>query len=60
MTPRYEYPDMTKKIWWWGFSNAGALGNAEYLFIAITPKSWAGVVAPDRVLSMSQIEVFDI
>ena len=26
-------------IWWWGSSNAGALGNAEYSFIAITPRS---------------------
>ena len=25
-----------KTIWWWGSSNAGALGNAEYPFIAIT------------------------
>ena len=25
-------------IWWWG-SSSGALGNVEYLFIAITPKS---------------------
>ena len=28
-----------KAIWWWGSSNAGALGNAEYPFIAIAPKS---------------------
>ena len=26
-------------IWWWGSSNAGALGNAEYPFIAIAPRS---------------------
>ena len=26
-------------IWWWGSSNAGALGNAEYPFIVITPRS---------------------
>ena len=26
-------------IWWWGFSNPGTLGNAEYLFIAIAPRS---------------------
>ena len=25
-------------IWWWGSSNAGALGNTENLFIAIGPK----------------------
>ena len=34
-----------KTIWWWGFSNAGALGNAEYLFIAIAPRFtlfWSG------------------
>ena len=45
-------------IWWWGFSNAGALGNAEYPFIAIAPGSHCPrVVAPDRVLSLSQIEL---
>ena len=27
------------KIWWWSSRNAGALGNAEYLFIAIAPRS---------------------
>ena len=26
-------------IWWWGSGNFRALGNAEYPFIAITPKS---------------------
>ena len=26
-------------IWWWGPSNAGALGNMEHPFIAIAPKS---------------------
>ena len=26
-------------IWWWGFSNTGAFENAEYLFIAIAPRS---------------------
>ena len=26
-------------IWWWGSSNAGALGNAVYPFIAISPWS---------------------
>ena len=32
-------------IWWWGSSNAGDLGNAEYHFIAIAPRStlaWSG------------------
>ena len=33
--------------------NAGDLGNADYSF-------WSGVVAYDRILSMGQIEVFDI
>ena len=26
-------------IWWWDTSNAGALGNVEYLFIAMAPRS---------------------
>ena len=26
-------------MWWWGFSNAGALGNVEYSFIVIAPRS---------------------
>ena len=26
-------------IWWWCSSNAGVLGNADYPFIAITPRS---------------------
>ena len=26
-------------IWWWGSSNAGALGNVEYPFIGIAPRS---------------------
>ena len=29
-------------IWWWGSSNAGALGNAEYPFIAFVLKSNLG------------------
>ena len=28
-----------KTIWWWGSSNAGALGNVDYPFIAIVPRS---------------------
>ena len=37
-----------KTTWWWGPSDAGALGNAEHPFIAIAPRSTlAGVVAPD-------------
>ena len=26
-------------IWWWGFSNAGALGNTKYSFI-VSPVGW--------------------
>ena len=45
---------------WWG-SRLGAQGNIEYLYIAIAPGAlWPGAVAPDRVLSLSQIELFDI
>ena len=34
------------------------MGNAEYLFIAILPgQLWPRVVAPERVLSMGQIEL---
>ena len=36
-------------------SNAGALGNAEYPFIAITPR--LEVEAPDRALSIGRIEL---
>ena len=37
------------------------LENVVYLFIAIAPRSTlTAVVAPNRVLSMSQIELFDI
>ena len=32
-----ECPNMTL-IWWWGSSNARALRNAEYPFIAIAPR----------------------
>ena len=28
-----------KTVWWWGPSNAGALGNKEHPFIAIAPRS---------------------
>ena len=47
-----------KTIWWWESSNAGALGNAKYPFIAITSRStlaWSGT--PDRVLSMGPIKL---
>ena len=47
-------------IWWWGFSIAEALGNVKYSFLALPPSSlWPGVVVPESVLSMSQIEMFD-
>ena len=39
-------PDMTL---WWGSSNAWALGNAEYPFIAIAPRSTLALI---RILSM--------
>ena len=46
-------------IWWWGFSNAGALGNAPSL--PLLPGSlWLRIVGPVRVLSVDQIELFDI
>ena len=32
-------PDMTLKIWLLGSYNAGVLGNAEYPFIALAPRS---------------------
>ena len=41
-----EYTDCIT-IWWWGSSIAGALGNAEYPFIAICA----------QILSMGQIEL---
>ena len=48
-------------MWCQGSSNAGALGNAEYSLLWLFPGSlWPGVVAPDRALSMGQIELFDI
>ena len=41
--------------------NTGALGNAENPFIAIaTGPLSLGLVEPDKVLYMSQIELFDI
>ena len=52
---------MTQNYLTVGSGNAGALGNVEYLFIAIAPSPlWPGVVAPDRIQSMGQIELFDI
>ena len=47
-----------KTIWWWLSMNAGALGNAKCPFIAIALRSTlTGVVIPDRLLSMGQIEL---
>ena len=44
-------------IWWWGSSNR-ALKNVEYPFTTSLPgPHWPGVVAPDRVLSVGQIEL---
>ena len=34
----------TLAIWWWGSSNARALGNAEHPFIAIAPGSTLGPI----------------
>ena len=37
------------------------LESVEYSFVAIAPSfTLTGVVTPDRVLSMSQIELFDV
>ena len=44
-----------------GSSNAGALGNTEYPFIPIAQGPLSpGVVAPNKVLYMGQIELFNI
>ena len=41
-----------KPVWWWGSR------NAEYLSLPLLPGPlWPEVVAPDRVLSMGQIEL---
>ena len=38
-----------KTIWWWGSSNAGALGNAEYPSLPSLPSPlWVCVVASDK------------
>ena len=55
-------PQQVPWIWpyttkWWGFSNAGVLGNVEYPSLPLLlVLLWPSVVAPDRVLSKSQIE----
>ena len=47
-----------KTIWWWDSSNAGALRmRSTPLLPSLPSQSWHGVVAPDRVLSMGQIEL---
>ena len=47
-------------IWWWSSNNAWDLGNAEYPFIAITPRS---TLAPSisiwKIPTIGQIELFD-
>ena len=48
-------------MWWWDASNAGTLVKTEYPSLPLLPGPlWPGVVSPDRVLSMDQIELFDI
>ena len=37
--PLNDYCAYNIKQWWWGCSNPGAFGNAEYPFIAITLRS---------------------
>ena len=49
-----------KTAWWW-VSSPRVWGNAAYPFIPSLPGPLrAGVVAPDRVLSIGQIELFDV
>ena len=36
--PQWEFWIWHLTVWWLGSSNAGALGNAEYLLIAIAPR----------------------
>ena len=46
-------------MWWWGSSNAGALGSTDNIFsLPSLPGSlWPWVIEPDRVLSMGQAEL---
>ena len=59
-------PTTTKRVSWiWHETNLmvsnGALGNAEYAFFAIAPRSTlARSGSTWKVLSMGQIELFDI
>ena len=55
-SPGYD----TKQIWWWGFSDAEALGNAEYSLPLLPGPLWPRVVALDRVLSRGKIQLLDI
>ena len=49
---------MAQTIWWCDFSNAGVLGNVECPTLPSLPGLiWPRVVAPDRVLSIRQIEL---
>ena len=42
----------------WGYSNYGVLGNADDPSLpSLLCSHWPGVVAPDRILSMGQIEL---
>ena len=42
-------------------SNTAAYENAEYPFLPLLPGTlWPGVESPDRVLSVGQIELFDV
>ena len=53
-----ECPDMTLKLLWLGCSNAGALGMQNTHSLPTLPGPLClGVEAPDRVLSMGQIEL---
>ena len=59
--PPYQWVSLIwhKAIWWWGTSNAGALGNAESpLLPSLRGLPWLGVVATERVLSMSQTKLY--
>ena len=48
-------------IWWWGLSNVEALELWNTPFLPLHPGPlWPGVVAPDTVLSMGQIELNSI
>ena len=51
---------MILAIWWWGSSIVRALGMRSTPSLPLLPDPLRlGVVAPDRVLCMSQIELFD-